>query len=148
MGFKTGAFATVWETRTTNYPAVAEARISTSRKNKESGEWEQDFSQWARFCGSSVADRVLGLASGDRIRLGECEVTNRYDKSKKVTYTNYAVFDFAPADSNVKYVINKEASGYDESSKPKSSYGNRSKARAAYDGDVSDKDLYDKSMPF
>lgn len=43
MGFRTGAFAKVWEV-TPMSDTSTKVRISVSRKNKQSGEYEQDFS--------------------------------------------------------------------------------------------------------
>jgi hypothetical protein len=146
MSFKIGAYATIWEIKSTSSPAVAEARISTSRKNKD-GAWDTDFSRWVRFAGTSCADKILGMKQGDRIQIGECEVSSRYDKEKGSSYVNYTVFDFVPADSNVKYVVKKETAGYDEGGRSKNSYEGR-KGTAAYEGDVSDKDIYGKPMPF
>lgn len=42
MGFRTGAFAKVWEV-TPMSDTSTKVRISVSRKNKQSGEYEQDF---------------------------------------------------------------------------------------------------------
>lgn len=99
MGFRNGAYAKVWEVKngTGNYTDV---RLSTSKKSKQSGEYEQDFSGYVRFIGQAHED-ASKLKEGDRIKLGECEVTNSYKKENRTTYTNYAVFSFERTDGNV-----------------------------------------------
>lgn len=93
MGFRTGTYAKIWETREKS-GTCTEARISISRKNKQTGEYEQDFSGWVRFVGTATAASALKLKEGDSIKLGDVDVSNRYDKEKKVTYTNFTVFSF------------------------------------------------------
>lgn len=97
MGFRNGAYATVWETKpgSGNWTDV---RISISRKNRN-GEYETDFSGFVRFIGDAHTGAAY-LVERSRIKIGECDVTNRYDKEKKVTYTNFAVFSFEDADGN------------------------------------------------
>lgn len=34
------------------------------------------------------------LKRGDRIKIGDCEVTTRYNKDTKQNYTNYAIYSF------------------------------------------------------
>ena len=43
MGFRTGAYAKVWEV-TPMSDTSTKVRMSVSRKNKQTGEYEQDFS--------------------------------------------------------------------------------------------------------
>ena len=93
MGFRTGVYAKVWEVREKS-PTITEGRISISRKNKQTGEYEQDFNGWVRFVGTANAASALKLNKQDSIKLGDVDVTNRYDKEKEVTYTNFTVFGF------------------------------------------------------
>lgn len=92
MGFRKGAYATVWEVRNGN-GNYSIARISISRKNRETDEYRTEFSGWVRLIGDAHA-KARGLEERSRIRIGECDVTNHYDKEKEVTYTNYAIFGF------------------------------------------------------
>ena len=69
-------------------------RISISRKNKQSGEYEQDFSGFVNAIGTAAAKKAACLKEGDTIKLGDVDVTNKYDKEKNITYTNFAVFSF------------------------------------------------------
>lgn len=98
MAFRNGAYATVWEVRE-GKGKYSDVRISTSRKNQQSGEYETDFSGFARFIGDANIG-ASGLKEKDRIRLGDVSVTNNYNKEKKVTYTNYQVFSFEMADGS------------------------------------------------
>ena len=95
MGFRTGAYATIWQVKQGkgNYTDV---RLSISKKNRQTNEYEQDFSGFVRFIGTAH-QRANSLKERDMIRIGDCEVTNSYDKEKNVTYTNFAVFSFEDA---------------------------------------------------
>lgn len=93
MGFRKDAFATVWSVEQVS-DTLTKVRISISRKNKQSGEYETDFSGFASFVGTAAAKKASLLKERDRIKLGDVDVTNRYDKEKNTTFTNYKVFSF------------------------------------------------------
>lgn len=93
MGFRTGSYAKVWEV-SSEKDTRTRVRISISRKNKSSGEYEQDFGGFVDFIGTATAKKALGLRKGDRIKLGDCDVSNHWDKERGVTYTNFKVFNF------------------------------------------------------
>ena len=97
MGFRSKNYCTVWEVESIS-DTNTKARISASRKNKQTGEYETDFSGFVNFVGTAAAKKALGLKAGDRIRLGDVDVTTKYDKEKKVTYTNYKIFSFETRD--------------------------------------------------
>ena len=97
MGFRNGGYATVWSVESTR-PNVTKVRLSTSRKNKQTGEYEQDFSGFCNFVGNCAVD-ALQLRERDRIKLGDVDVTSRYDKEARKEYVNYAVFSFERAES-------------------------------------------------
>lgn len=90
MGFRDGAYATVWEI--TDEGKYASVRLSISRKDKQSGEYKTDFNSIVRFVGDAY-QKIKGNPSRTRIRLGSCDTTNKYDKEKEKLYTNYTVFD-------------------------------------------------------
>lgn len=99
MGFRQDArFAKVWEIENRgNYHVVS---LSTSKKNKITGEYETDFSsKFVRFIGTAH-NEASNLKAGDTIKIGSCEVTNSYDKEKKTTYTNYLVYSFEKEGEN------------------------------------------------
>ena len=93
MGFRKDSYAKVWavepksDTNTT-------LRISISRKSKQTGEYEQDFSGFVSFVGTAAAKKAACLKEGDRIKLGDVDVTTSYNAEKKVTYTNFKCFNF------------------------------------------------------
>ena len=93
MGFRKDGYATVWEVKPVS-DFNTRVRLSTVRKNKDTGEFEQDFSGFVRFVGSANAKSALGLKRKDHIKIGDCDVTTRYDKQTKKEYTNYTVFNF------------------------------------------------------
>lgn len=99
MGFRTGAYAKVWEV-TPMSDTSTKLRISISRKNKQSGEYEQDFSGFVLCIGSAAARNALKLSEGARIKLGDCDVTTKYDAQKKITYTNFKLFSFETEDGS------------------------------------------------
>nr|DAJ43050.1 MAG TPA: Single-strand binding protein, single stranded DNA-binding protein.3A [Caudoviricetes sp.] len=94
MGFRKEAFATIWSVESTS-DTLTKARISISRKNKQTGEYDTDFSGFVSFVGTAAAIKAAGLKEKDRIRLGDVDVTNKYVKEKNITYTNYKIFSFA-----------------------------------------------------
>lgn len=95
MGFRTGAFATVWSIEEKG--KVTKVRVSTSRKNRDTGEYEQDFSGFCAFVANAKA-KAAKLRERDRIKLGDVDVTTTYDKERNKEYVNYTVFDFEPAE--------------------------------------------------
>lgn len=93
MGFRTGAFAKIWEV-TPMSDTSTKLRMSVSRKNKQSGEYEQDFSGFVLAIGTAAAKKAACLKEGDKIKLGDVDVSTKYDKEKKITYTNFKMFSF------------------------------------------------------
>ena len=98
MGFRKDAYATVWEVKPGN-GNWDDARMSISRKDKNTGDYYTEWSGWVRLIGDAHNDSHL-LGEKTRIKLGDCDVTNKYDKEKQTTYTNYALFGFELADND------------------------------------------------
>lgn len=105
MGFKMadregkGGYARVW--KVTKKEKYSEVRLSTSKKGKNSGEFKQDFNHnFVRFVGKAHRDiSELNIPEkGMSIQILDGETTNEYNKEKDVTYTNYMVYDFTPAE--------------------------------------------------
>ena len=99
MGFRKDSYATVWEVSRIS-DTMTKGRISISRKDKNTGEYVQDFGGFVAFCGTACARKALALKEKDRIKLGDVDVSNRYDKEKGTTYTNFNIFDFEMADGS------------------------------------------------
>lgn len=93
MGFRAGSYATIWSVESAS-DTRTKARISISRKNKQTGEYDTDFSGFVDFIGTAAAKKALMLKEKDRIRLGDVDVTNNYNKEKGITYTNFKIFSF------------------------------------------------------
>lgn len=99
MGFRTGAFAKVWEV-TPMSDTSTKIRLSVSRRNQQTNEYEQTFSGFVLCIGTAAARNAAKLKEGSRIKIGDCDVTTKYDPQKKVTYTNFKMFSFEDADGN------------------------------------------------
>lgn len=95
MGFRTNSFATVWSVEPKS-DVNTNVRLSISRKNKQTGEYEQDFSGFVAFIGSANAQKAARLKERDRIKLGGVDVSTTYNADKKITRTNYKCFSFEP----------------------------------------------------
>ena len=79
MGFKTGAYATVWEIKPV-FDTNTKCRISISRKKRGADGYEEDFSGFVSFIGSVAAKKSACLKEGARIKLGDVDVSTKYDK--------------------------------------------------------------------
>lgn len=99
MGFRTGAFAKVWEV-TPMSDTSTKIRLSVSRRNQQTNEYEQTFSGFVLCIGTAAARNAAKLKKGDRIKIGDCDVTTKYDEQRKVTYTNFKIFSFEDANGN------------------------------------------------
>lgn len=97
MGFRTGAYAKVWSVENTG--RFHKVNLSVSRKDKNSGEYVTDFSGFVAFVGGANLSAAT-LQRGDRIKIGDCDVTTVYNKEKNVTYTNYTIFSYEMADGS------------------------------------------------
>ena len=95
--FGAGSYAKLWEIRKRE-EKYTDIRISTSRKNKETGNYEQDFGDFARLVGKAH-EAAEDLNDGDRFKIIKCGVENRYNKEKKVTYYNFVIFEIEPVES-------------------------------------------------
>lgn len=99
MGFRTGSYCKVWSIEPKS-DVCTKIRLSVSRKDKHTGEYEQDFSGYVTCIGTAAASKAAKLNQGDRIKLGDVDVSTKYDADKKVTYYNLKVFSFDTVDDN------------------------------------------------
>lgn len=99
MGFRSGAYATVWDVRPKT-PNITQLRLTVSKKPRGSDEYVQDFSGFCSVIGQTAAKAALALKEHDRIKLGDVDVTTQYVKEKNITYTNYAIFSFEKVEEN------------------------------------------------
>ena len=100
MGFRTGAYASVFSVKRGN-GNYYDVNITTSHKDRNSGNYVRDFGAFVRFAGdaANVVARFDGKSSKDngnrplaRVRLGDIDTTNTYNAAKGITYTNHVVF--------------------------------------------------------
>jgi len=98
MGFRKDSYATVWEVKPRS-DTMTSARISINRKDKQTDQYVQDWGGFVAFIGTSCAQKAARLRVKDRIKLGDVDVTNKYDPEKKVEYTNFNIYSFEMADS-------------------------------------------------
>lgn len=97
MGFRQNGFMTVWSVEPSKSGNTTRVRLSSSRRNKQTDQFEQDFSGFCTFIGDAHK-LAKNLQERDRIKILECDVGTTYDKEKKVEYVNYKVFSFEMAD--------------------------------------------------
>ena len=90
-GFRTGTWAKIWSIEPGD--RSTKVRISISKKNKKTDKYEQDFSGFVTLAGTAHKE-ASNLKVGDTFKIGDCEVTSRYDKDKNKEYINFTVYSF------------------------------------------------------
>lgn len=135
MGFRKDAWASVWSVEEGRGNTM-KVRISTSRKKKDSDEYEQDFSGFCTFIGTAKV-KAEKLKPKDRIKLGDVDVTTWYNKEKGVEYVTYKVFNF------------ETSNGSDSSDAPSKSTKSTKSAKksSGLEDTVEDGDM-DDNLPF
>ena len=94
--FSVNSWAKIWEIKEIK-DKYSDIRISTSVKDKATENYVQDFGAFVRLVGQAHK-QMQYLSEGDRFKITRCGVTNNYDKEKKVTYTNYVIFEIEAED--------------------------------------------------
>ena len=89
MGFKQGAYATVWSVEEGKNGKSTRARLSITRK-QEDGTYNQEFGGFCDFYGTAHA-KAEKLKVKDRIRLDSVEAFNRYDKEQNKEFVWWRV---------------------------------------------------------
>lgn len=98
MGFGQGKFGHIWKLENKGNYHVAE--MSTSKKNKNTDQYETDWAnKFVRLVGTAH-QQAGSLDLSKNVKIGACEVTNKYDKEKNTTYTNYVIFGFEDVDGS------------------------------------------------
>lgn len=88
--FANGSYAKVWEIRPSENGKTKTVRMSTSTKNQQTQEYEQDFGGFVRLVGKA---NKVDLKVGDKVKLISVGVTNKYVKERNTTYTNFTCFE-------------------------------------------------------
>lgn len=101
MGLKNGAKLSIWEVKKCG--KYTDIQASTRKKNNQTGEWETDFSGYIRLVGNAntkATDFPDGkLQNPIKIEVGGFEVTQKYSKEHKKTFTNFVMYDFETEDA-------------------------------------------------
>lgn len=95
--FSAGSYAKIWEIKDRK-DKYTDIRISTSKKDRSTGKYSQDFGGFVRMVGQAH-DAMLHLEEGDSFKIIRCGVENSYNKEKKVTYNNFVIFEAETDDS-------------------------------------------------
>ena len=69
MGFRDNTYATFWDEPKRISDTLTTGRISISRKNKNTGLYEETFAGSVSFNGTAAASKALRLHNRDRIKL-------------------------------------------------------------------------------
>ena len=101
MAWQTGNYAKLWQIEHKS-DTWAKAQISTSRKDKETGEYETDFSRWVDFKGTANVQHLARCKEGDRIKLGDLSVTQTKKKDGSGYFDNFTVWTFEDADGGTR----------------------------------------------
>ena len=96
MGFRQGAYAKVWEVKPNSSGRSTSVRLSISKKIGE-GQYEEDFSGYATFI-ATANTQAAKLKADDRIKLGDVDVSSRYDREKRERSFFFKVFSYEPTD--------------------------------------------------
>ena len=108
MGFRCGAYASVFSVKRGN-GNYYDVNITTSHKDRGSGNYVRDFGAFVRFAGdaANVVAKYDGKSSKDngnrplaRVKLGDVDTTNTYNAAKGITYTNHVVFTCEEVDGS------------------------------------------------
>ena len=88
MAFGNGQFMKIWEVA--DKGSYTEVSMSSSKKNKQTGEYETDFSsKYVRFVGNAKLQNPM---KGQRIKITECAVQNVYYKNGERQFLKNPVF--------------------------------------------------------
>ena len=68
-------------------------QMSTSQKDKKSGEYNTDFSGYVRLI-SKAFEKSKELEAKDSIKIVKCGVTTSYNKQENKSYETFLIFDF------------------------------------------------------
>lgn len=144
MGFREGAFATVWEV-TDQGSSFSKVRLSTSRKDKKTDEYVTDFNGFVSLIGNAnnkvdMINDALGDNGRCRIKLGACDVSNKYDKEAGREYVNYALFDFEFPEERITEQ-EEEPKPAKKTAAKSAKKPTKAKAPALSDSDEDDEDL-------
>lgn len=100
MGFRPNCYAKVWDVKPSERGyASTGLRITISRKNKKTGDYEDDFSGYVD-CYNTAHSKIssLPIVAGDRIKLLETDVCRVYNKETGKERISFKVYDLEKAE--------------------------------------------------
>lgn len=101
MAFRVGAYAKIWDLKQGKNGSYYVAEMSTSKKLQD-GSYEQDWANKFVMLSGDATKIADSFQRGMTVRIGDCAVTNRWDKEKSIMYTNYAIYSFQTDDGSQK----------------------------------------------
>lgn len=102
--FSEGSYAKVW--KITSHDNYTDIQCSTQQKKE--GKYVTDYSGFARLV-CDAHKKAVDLAEGDSIKIGRFGVTNFYDRTKKINYTNIIMFDYETKEQEESNVVNDDS---------------------------------------
>lgn len=96
MGFRSGAYAKIWEVKPNSSGKSTSVRLSVSKKVGD-GQYEEDFSGYAAFI-ATANTQAAKLKAGDRVKLGDVDVSSKYNPEKRERSFSFKVFSFETVD--------------------------------------------------
>ena len=105
MGFRKDAYAKIWEVRPNSSGKSTSVRLSISRKAGD-GQYEEDFSGFATFI-ATANTQAVAIKTGDRIKLGDVDVSSKYNPDKREKSFSFKVFSFEMVDASRSTAKNK-----------------------------------------
>lgn len=116
MGFAKDSYAKINSVET--YEKYSICKISINKKNTRTKKYELSYSGNAVFCGKAHKQKPL---KGQKIKLGNCDVTNCYAKNGDIVFMEkprFAVFDYTLLDSSTAPSIDISETEYVEPDLP------------------------------
>ena len=92
--FTNDSYAKIWKITPKKEGAKSlSVQLSTSFKNKQTGQYEVDFSGYALLIGKAFEKAEKDLQAGDRIKILNCGCKQIWDKQKSQNNTTFLIFD-------------------------------------------------------
>lgn len=111
MGFRNDCYAKVWEIKQ-RAEKYTDAKISVSKKNKQTEQYETEFSGVVRFIGDAHKN-AAELTENSKIKVLSCDTTNKYSKERNTNYWRCIVYDFEFTEDSPKATLHSNSSGDD-----------------------------------
>ncbi len=91
-----GSVVTLWDIKPSE--KSTKCKVTVSQKDKKTNTWETQFNSFALFAGQAH-NFISGMKEKDRVKITQFDISNKYDKEKKITYWNLTVWECEDANS-------------------------------------------------